>query len=109
VGPEVKHGLFPVARRARNPKKLPPEGWGPLNKGCERRTWALPDVSGGGERGKHVCRRIQGLCLRKPAADKNSKAYYEAGMAPIMLASATEAHQMPVECGWFRNNPPVSQ
>jgi hypothetical protein len=31
-----------------------PEGWGsrggPLNKGCERRTWALPDVSGGGER-----------------------------------------------------------
>jgi hypothetical protein len=36
VDPEVKHGL--------------PEGWGPLNKGCERRTWALPDVSGGGER-----------------------------------------------------------
>jgi len=36
VGPEVK--------------QLPPEGWGPLNKGCERRTWALPDVSGGGER-----------------------------------------------------------
>ena len=35
VVPEVKHG---------------PEGWGPLNKGCERRTWALPDVSGGGER-----------------------------------------------------------
>ena len=37
VGPEVKHG---------------PAGglWGPLNKGCERRTWALPDVSGGGER-----------------------------------------------------------
>ena len=32
VGPEVKHGLFRVARRARNPKKLPPEGWGPLNK-----------------------------------------------------------------------------
>ena len=21
-----------------------------MNKGCERRTWALPDVSGGGER-----------------------------------------------------------
>jgi hypothetical protein len=36
VGPEVKHGLR--------------EDWGPLNKGCERRTWALPDVSGGGER-----------------------------------------------------------
>ena len=36
VGPEVK--------------QLPPEGWGPLNKGCERRTWALPDVSAGGER-----------------------------------------------------------
>ena len=35
VGPEVKHG---------------PEGWGPLNKGCERRTRALPDVSAGGER-----------------------------------------------------------
>jgi hypothetical protein len=34
VGPEVKHG---------------PE-LGPLNKGCERRTRALPDVSGGGER-----------------------------------------------------------
>ena len=33
VGPEVKHGLFRVAGRARNPKKLPPEGWGPLNKG----------------------------------------------------------------------------
>jgi hypothetical protein len=31
VGPEVK--------------QLPPEGWGPLNKGCERRTRALPDVS----------------------------------------------------------------
>ena len=30
--------------------KLPPEGWGPLNEGCERRTWALPDVSGDGER-----------------------------------------------------------
>jgi hypothetical protein len=40
VGPEVKHGLFRVAGRARNPKKLPSEGWGPLNKGCERRTWA---------------------------------------------------------------------
>ena len=48
VGPEVKYGLFRVAARPRNPKKLPPEGWGPLNKGCERRTWALPDVSGGG-------------------------------------------------------------
>ena len=36
VGPEVK--------------QLPPEGWGPPNKGCKRRTWALPDVSGGGER-----------------------------------------------------------
>jgi hypothetical protein len=46
VGPEVKHGRFRVAGRARNPKKLPPEGWGPLNKGCERRTRALPDVSG---------------------------------------------------------------
>jgi hypothetical protein len=23
--------------------RLPPEGWGPLNKGCERRTRALPD------------------------------------------------------------------
>ena len=50
VGPEVKHGRFRVAGRARNPKKLPPEGWGSLNKGCERRTRALPDVSGGGER-----------------------------------------------------------
>jgi hypothetical protein len=28
-------------------QKLPLEGWGPLNKGCGRRTWALPDVSGG--------------------------------------------------------------
>ena len=27
---------------------MPPEGWGPLNKGCERRTRALPDVSGQG-------------------------------------------------------------
>jgi hypothetical protein len=42
VGPEVKDGLFRVAGRARNPKKLPLEGWGPLNKGCERRTRALP-------------------------------------------------------------------
>jgi hypothetical protein len=49
VGPEVKHGLFRVAVRARNPKKLPPEGWGPLNKGWERRTRALPDVSAGGD------------------------------------------------------------
>ncbi len=47
VGPKVKHGLLRVAGRART---RPPEGWGPLNKGCERRTWALPDVSGGGER-----------------------------------------------------------
>ena len=30
--------------------QLAPEGWGPLNKGFERRTRALPDVSGGGER-----------------------------------------------------------
>jgi hypothetical protein len=45
VGPEVKHGLFRVAGRARNPKRLPPEGWGPLNNGCERRTRALPGVS----------------------------------------------------------------
>jgi hypothetical protein len=29
---------------------LPPVGWGPLNKGCERRTRAVPDVSAGGER-----------------------------------------------------------
>jgi hypothetical protein len=36
--------------RARNPKKLPPEGWGSLNKGCERRARALPGVSGGRER-----------------------------------------------------------
>jgi hypothetical protein len=36
VGPEVKHGLFRVAGRARNPKKLPPDGWGPLNKGGAR-------------------------------------------------------------------------
>jgi hypothetical protein len=50
VGPEVKDGLFRVAGRARNPKKLPLEGWGPLNKGCERRTRTLPDVSAGGER-----------------------------------------------------------
>ena len=50
AGPEVKHGPFRVAGRVHNSKKLPPEGWGPLNKGCERRTWALPDVSGGGER-----------------------------------------------------------
>jgi hypothetical protein len=35
VGPEVKHGLFRVAvGRARNPKKLPPEGWGPLDQGA---------------------------------------------------------------------------
>ena len=34
MGSEVKHG----------------PACGPLNKGCERRTWALPDVSGGGER-----------------------------------------------------------
>jgi hypothetical protein len=25
-------------------QKQPPEGWGPLNKGCERRTRALPDA-----------------------------------------------------------------
>ncbi len=36
VGPEVK--------------QPPPEDWGPLNKGCERRTRALPDISAGGER-----------------------------------------------------------
>ena len=35
VGPEVKHGS---------------EHGGPLNKGCERRTRALPDVSCGGVR-----------------------------------------------------------
>ena len=33
MGSEVKHGLLRVALPARNPKKLPPEGWGPLNKG----------------------------------------------------------------------------
>jgi hypothetical protein len=30
--------------------QLPPEGWWPLNKGCERPTRALPDVLAGGER-----------------------------------------------------------
>ncbi len=50
VGPEVKQGFFGLRGAPRNPKKLPPEGWGRLNKGCERRTRALPDVSGGGER-----------------------------------------------------------
>ena len=44
VDPEVKH--FP----ARKPKKPVPKGWRPLKKGCERRTWALPDVSAGGKR-----------------------------------------------------------
>jgi hypothetical protein len=34
----------------RNPKKLPLEGFGPLNQRCERRTRVLPEVSGGGER-----------------------------------------------------------
>jgi hypothetical protein len=29
-------------------------GLGPLNKGCERRTWALPDVSGGGKVGQET-------------------------------------------------------
>jgi hypothetical protein len=32
VGPEVKHGPFWVGGRVRNPKKLPPERFGPLNK-----------------------------------------------------------------------------
>jgi hypothetical protein len=77
VGPEVKHGLFRVAGRARNPKKLPPEGWGPLNKGCERRTRALPDVSAGGERhdrfgvvvGEEVLEpRIEGRFARRVGA-----------------------------------------
>jgi hypothetical protein len=31
-GPEVKHGFFWVPGRVRNAKKLPPEGFGPLNK-----------------------------------------------------------------------------
>ena len=47
VGPKSNTRAFSVAGRARNP---PAGGWGPLNKGCERRTRALPDVSAGGER-----------------------------------------------------------
>ena len=43
VGPEVKHGLFRVAGRARNP---PAGGLGAAEQGVERRTRALPDVSG---------------------------------------------------------------
>ena len=48
VGPEVKQAFR--LRGAPATRKAPPEGWGPLNNGCERRTRALPDVSGGGER-----------------------------------------------------------
>ena len=33
VGPEVKHGLFRVAGRARNSKKLPPGGLGAAEQG----------------------------------------------------------------------------
>jgi hypothetical protein len=36
VGPEVKHGLFRVAGRVRNPKKLPPEGLGAAEQGGAR-------------------------------------------------------------------------
>ena len=32
VGPEVKHGLFRVPGRVRNPKELPLEAFGPKNK-----------------------------------------------------------------------------
>ena len=46
VGPEVKHGR---------------EGWGPLNKGCERRTRALPGVSGGG-----------GIIVRSPVGNREA-------------------------------------
>jgi hypothetical protein len=57
VGPESEaesvrfHGrrVTKWARKS-NTGSLPPEGWGPLNEGRERRTRALPDVSGGGER-----------------------------------------------------------
>ena len=56
VGPESEaesvcfHGRRVTKVGPGSQTQLPPEGWGPLNKGCERRTWALPDVSGGGER-----------------------------------------------------------
>ena len=33
MGPEVKHRLFRVAGRARNPKKLPPGGLGASEQG----------------------------------------------------------------------------
>ena len=44
VGPEVKHGFFGLRGGPRNPKKLPPEGWGAAEQGSERRAQALPGV-----------------------------------------------------------------
>ena len=53
VGPESEaesvrfHGrtVTKVGRKSNTGRRA----GGPLNKGCERRTWALPDVSGDGE------------------------------------------------------------
>ncbi len=38
-----------VGPKSNTLEKAAAGGLGPLNKGCERRTWALADVSGGGE------------------------------------------------------------
>ena len=59
-----------VTKWAPEVKQLPPEGWGPLNKGCERRTWALPDVSGGAERHDRFGFRSRGRGRR--ATDRGS-------------------------------------
>jgi hypothetical protein len=48
VGPGSQH-IFGL-RGAPTTRKAAAERWGPMNNGCERRTWALPGVSAGGER-----------------------------------------------------------
>jgi hypothetical protein len=65
--------------------------WGPLNKGCERRTWALPDASGGGDRfgvvvGEGVVEpRIEGRFARCPLGHQRLSIGTVRTLAPLNL------------------------
>jgi len=92
-GPEVKHGL------------LPPEVWGPLNRVLEG-TWALPDLSGDGERhdrfgvvvGEGVVEpRIEGRFARRsvPEWQADEEAQTEGDAVEVIDVSAHEPRRIP--------------
>jgi hypothetical protein len=70
VGPGSQTRAFSGCGARSQPEKAAAGGLGPLNKGCERCTWALPDVSGGRERHDRFSVRSRGRGRR--ATDRGS-------------------------------------